>query len=126
LVSIFIAGVQGVLISLLPLRYLPGRDIFKWNRAVWALLLGIAAFIFFHLLLGQGSSYVGTINGTIAAAIFTGLFVGATIFAWVFFAIRDRRREANAANDPDREAKEDEDRVSFSLSSGGGSQSDGE
>ena len=126
LVSIFIAGVQGVLISLLPLRYLPGRDIFKWNRAVWALLLGIAAFIFFHLLLGQGSSYVGTINGTIAAAIFTGLFVGATIFAWVFFAIRDRRREANAANDPDREAKEDEDRVSFSLSGGGGSQSDGE
>ncbi len=126
LVSIFIAGVQGVLISLLPLRYLPGRDIFKWNRAVWAVLLGISAFIFFHLLLGQGSSYVGTINGTIAAAIFTGLFVGTTIFAWIFFAIRDRKREAKGADDPEWEAKEDEDRVSFSLSSASGSQSEDE
>ncbi len=126
LVSIFIAGVQGVLISLLPLRFLPGRDIYKWNKVVWALLLGIAAFIFFHLLLGQGSSYVGTINGTIAAAIFTGLFVGATISAWVFFAIRDRKREAKSGDDPEQEGRGDEDRVSFSLSSAGDSHSDGE
>ncbi|NNN12187.1 MAG: hypothetical protein HKL81_00350 [Acidimicrobiaceae bacterium] len=126
LVSIFIAGVQGVLISLLPLRFLPGRDIYKWNKVVWALLLGIAAFIFFHLLLGQGSSYVGTINGTIAAAIFTGLFVGATIAAWVFFAIRDRKREATSGDDPEQQGPRDEDRVSFSLSSASNSDSDGE
>jgi hypothetical protein len=112
LVSVFIAGIQGALISLLPLKFLPGRDLYRWNRPAWAVLFAITVFAFVHLLLGQGSSYVGTISGFSAAVVFTLIFLVITLGTWVFFYVYDRRREAETSTSDNGERATE----SFSLS----------
>ncbi|MGC8466058.1 MAG: FGLLP motif-containing membrane protein [Acidimicrobiales bacterium] len=114
LVSVFIAGVQGALISLLPLKFLPGRDLYRWNRPAWAVLFAVTVFAFVHLLLGQGSSYVGTIAGVSAAVVFSAIFVILTLGTWVFFYFYDQKRERDASESS--EGQGGGEKVNFSLS----------
>jgi hypothetical protein len=93
LVSTFIGGLQGVLVGLLPLRFLPGRILYRMHRPAWIALFFVSAFLFIHLVLGRGSNYVGSIGGLAAAIALIGGFFLVTFLTWVSFVIYDRSKE---------------------------------
>ena len=85
LAAIFMAGIQGVLLNMLPLTFLPGRLVFLWNKKVWFAIILAATFAFVHLLLGSGSGYVGRTFTLLPALAFELTIAVITSAAWIFF-----------------------------------------
>lgn len=85
LAAIFMAGIQGVLLNMLPLTFLPGRLVFLWNKKVWFAIILAATFAFVHLLLGSGSGYVGRTFTLMPALLFEVTIAVITSAAWIFF-----------------------------------------
>ncbi len=75
LVAIFVAGLEGLLFSLVPLAFMDGSKVMAWSRVVWAVTFGLAAWLFFHVLINPGSAYLEALSskkvllmvGTLAA-----------------------------------------------------------
>ena len=55
LAGTFVAGIEGVLFGLLPLRFMDGEKVMAWHRVGWAVLFGLAAILFVHVLLNPPS-----------------------------------------------------------------------
>ena len=102
LVAVFVAGVQGVLLNMLPLRFLPGSAVVRWSRKAWIAIEVVAFFAFVHLLLGQGSGYVGSTSEMWPALIFVAVVAILTAGVWIFFMRYD-------AKHPEVEGAEEEE-----------------
>jgi hypothetical protein len=95
---VFVAGLEGAFFSLIPIDFMDGATIARWNRPVWAVVFGLSGFLFWHLLLNQDKAYLAAFAETKVVAAFTvvGLFSAATIVLWVYFHLVARRDEAAA------------------------------
>ncbi len=94
LASIFVSGLVGTVITLLPLRLLPGAALAAWNRWAWAGTFGIAAFGLVEVVLHPGSTpahpgRAAIVTAILLFAVFGGMTVG---FRW-YFGRRRRMRE---------------------------------
>jgi len=90
LAALFIGGIEGLLFSLIPIRFLPGHRIATWSRTAWAVSAAIAAFTFVHVLLRPASGYLGT-SSTASVAVTFGLFAAfavASVLFWGWFRLR--------------------------------------
>jgi hypothetical protein len=92
-VTIFVAGIEGVFYAMIPISFMDGATVFEWNRLVWIAVFGIATFLFWHLLLNQGDSYLDALRQTrVAVALGLVLLYGAiTLGTWLFFRLRTGR-----------------------------------
>ena len=93
LVMIFLWGVEGLAVAMLPMRFLDGRKVFHWSRTAWALLFFLGLFATVHVLLQPGSGYVGETSGevTIGVMVLYALFgLGSAAF-WAYFRFRPPR-----------------------------------
>ena len=59
---VFVLGVESVSFGLLPLPFLPGRDVVQWNRWAWGALFGVGMVAFIWILLQPGSGVASEIN----------------------------------------------------------------
>ncbi len=88
--AVFLLGLESLVISLLPLRFLDGSNVMAWNRAVWAALFGVGAFAVFHVLLRPGSGYVG--HSSSGSLLVVGAFYAAfgllSVGFWAYFRFR--------------------------------------
>ncbi|HZV25308.1 MAG TPA: MarR family transcriptional regulator, partial [Acidothermaceae bacterium] len=87
LASIFVAGITGTVISLLPLRFMPGQALYSWHRGAWAVTFGVAAFGLVEVLLRpstQAATHPGSIAWTTAAALFVVFGIGSLAFREYF------------------------------------------
>ncbi len=95
LATIFVAGLEGLLFELVPVRFLRGEVLYKWRRSVWALLFLVAAFFFAWIMLEPSVGYLGsTRTSPLLPAI--ALFVGFALFSlafWAYFRFRPDRKE---------------------------------
>jgi hypothetical protein len=90
---IFLWGVEGLAVAMLPMRFLDGRKIFRWNKAAWAALFFLGIFATVHVLLRPGSGYVGSTSGHVGIGVMT-LFVAFGLLSvglWAFFRFRPER-----------------------------------
>lgn len=101
LAAIFVSGMVGLLIGLVPLRFLPGEKLAGWHRGVWGTVFGMAALSVIEVMLRPESS-----AGRAAPAPFwvtAGLFVAfgvVSILFWGYFRVRRRpAAESLGAND---------------------------
>jgi hypothetical protein len=89
LAAVFISGMVGLLIGLVPLRFLPGEKLARWHRGVWGAVFGLAALSVIEVTLRPQST--GT-HVTAAPFLTTaGLFVGfgiASVAFWGYFKVR--------------------------------------
>jgi hypothetical protein len=85
LVATFVAGFEALLFGLLPLTFLDGQKLIRWNRLVWVILFVITAFFFVHMVLNPATSYVGLSQDTTTLTVL-GLFVGFGLFSVAFWA----------------------------------------
>ena len=90
LVLIFLWGVEGMAVAMLPMRFLDGRKIIDWNRFVWAALMFIGVFATVHVLLAPSSGYVGHTNRQVAVGVMLlFLIFGAfSVLLWSYFRFR--------------------------------------
>ncbi len=56
-VGTFVVGLEGLVFGLIPLNFMDGGTLFRWNKWVWAGVFGIAMFLFWHVLLNKNSKY---------------------------------------------------------------------
>ena len=88
--ALMVAGLEGVVFGLLPMRFLPGEPLYAWNRILWGVLLGAGAFAFFHILINPASGYLSDTSRT---PLFTvlGLLIGFSLVSigfWAWFRYR--------------------------------------
>ena len=94
--ALVVAGVEGVVFALMPLRFLPGELVFKFQRVRWVALyaLGLAGFVF--ILLNPANGYLpadNTVSFVIAVALFVGFGIASIVF-WGYFRFRRNPRAA--------------------------------
>jgi MFS family permease len=96
LAALMVAGLEGVVFGLLPMRFLPGESLYRWNRVLWAALLGIGGFAFFHILINPASGYLSDTSRT---PLFTvlALLIGFSLASVAFWAWFRLRTEPDAA-----------------------------
>ena len=88
--AILVAGLEATAFGLMPLRFMPGHAVYRWNRLGWALLFGLSVFGFVHILIGPGSGYVSELSPAafIAALGVFAAFGGLSILTWLYFRFR--------------------------------------
>ena len=98
LAAVFVAGIEGVVFGMIPLRFLAGEKLFAWNRPAWAALFGAGAFLFFHVLLDPESEYLADPNAvpTTTILVFFAVFGLLSVALWAYFRFRKSRDPAEA------------------------------
>ena len=88
-----VAGLEAAAFALMPLRFLPGYILYKWNRPVWAVLWAVSLFAFFHILIGPTSGYVSELSpqGFVAALGVFAAFGVLSVATWLYFRVRTAR-----------------------------------
>jgi len=97
-VTIFVAGLEGVFYAMIPITFMDGAVVMAWNKLAWALIFGTATFLFWHLLLNQNDSYLAALQQTrVKVALSLVLLYGAlTLATWLFFKAWNRRHAGDA------------------------------
>jgi hypothetical protein len=90
--TLFVAGLEGVFYSMLPITFMDGSVVYRWNRLAWASIFGAATFLFWHLILNQYGAYLDAFRQTaVTTALALVLFyVAVTLGTWTFFRLRRR------------------------------------
>ncbi|HET9851271.1 MAG TPA: FGLLP motif-containing membrane protein [Candidatus Limnocylindrales bacterium] len=85
-----VAGLEAAAFALMPMRFLPGYVLYKWNRPAWAVLWAVSLFAFFHILIGPTSGYVSELSpqGFLAALGVFAAFGALSIGTWLYFRFR--------------------------------------
>ena len=93
-----VAGLEAAAFALMPLRFLPGYTLYRWNRPLWALLWGVGLFAFFHILIGPTSGYVSELSPAafLAALGVFAVFGALSIGIWLYFRLRTKPEPAEA------------------------------
>jgi hypothetical protein len=94
LASIFIGGIVGTVVGLIPLRGLPGENLSKWRKDVWALVFFVALFLLIEVELhpASGPTHTGAASLVTVIVLFV-LFGGSTIAMRAFFAKRHAKND---------------------------------
>jgi hypothetical protein len=93
LALIFLWGIEGLAVGMLPMRFLDGRKVLRWNKPAWAALFFLGVFAVVHVLLRPGSGYVGSTSDTVrfgVMVLFTLFGLGSFAF-WAYFRFRPQR-----------------------------------
>jgi hypothetical protein len=87
---VLVSGLEATAFGLMPLRFMPGYLIYRWNRPLWAVLFGLSVFAFIHILIGPTSGYVSALNPAafiVAGGVFA-IFGAFSIATWGYFRFR--------------------------------------
>lgn len=93
LAVIVVGGLEAVAFGLLPMRFLAGQALYRWNRPLWAALFGIGTFAFLYLLVGPHTGYLSELplSGLIAAFGVFAVFGTISVLFWSYFRFRRER-----------------------------------
>lgn len=98
-VIVFVGGMEGLLVDLMPLDVMDGAKIYRWNRVVWVGLVLVSAFLVWHVLLNTQRSYFESLRPASSWSVLAGFVVYtlAGVLFWSYFAVRGRRERRAAA-----------------------------
>jgi hypothetical protein len=99
LAAIFAGGLTGTVISLLPLRFLPGGRIAAWHKGIWSgIFLAAVTGLTGVLLWPRRDSHAGTAPITTIVVLFV-VFGGVSVAFWQFFERRKTAKERSSAKE---------------------------
>jgi hypothetical protein len=96
--SIFVGGLVGTVIGLMPLEFMPGGALLKWRKDVWAVVFFVAMFLLVAVELNpdSGPTHHGGAPIVTAIVLFVG-FGGSTWLMRRYFIKRAAVKEASPA-----------------------------
>jgi DNA-binding beta-propeller fold protein YncE len=96
LATIFIEAISTLVFGLIPLRFLAGHVMRRWNTVAWLILWGVSITIFAHVILYPVSDIQPNPSavGIETVAITVALYAAVAVLFWDFFRRREKRREA--------------------------------
>ena len=85
--TLLVAGLEAVVFGLLPFRFLPGEPLHATNRLLWAALLLVGAFCFFHILINPSSGYLSSSSRTplLTIVVLFAAFGLLSVAFWAYF-----------------------------------------
>jgi hypothetical protein len=89
--ALFVSGLVGAAISLLPLRFLPGHTIVRWHRCAWVALFAIAMFGVIDVLVRSPVSPGARHSPLVTTILLFVLFAGGTVVFREHFARKWRQ-----------------------------------
>jgi hypothetical protein len=92
-----ILGIESVVICLIPLRFVDGSKLAAWSRTAWAVVFGLVAFGFVHILLRPDSGYIASTSSRLTVIVLFVAFGVLSIGFWAYFRFRPARVPAPAA-----------------------------
>jgi len=90
MVAVTVAGVEGVVFGLVPLRFLPGEPIFRWSKVRWGVPYAIGLFAFVWIILNPANGFATALDqaGFVTALwLFIGFGLVSVLF-WAWFWLR--------------------------------------
>ena len=95
--SMFVGGLVGTVIGLVPLEFLPGWALRQWHRGVWAALFALASFgVVDFLLLNHHRQHASNRSSIVTTVVLFVLFAGGSVVFREHF-IRKRRAATGAS-----------------------------
>jgi hypothetical protein len=97
LAMIMIGGLEGLFVTMIPLRFLDGATIMGWSRIAWVRTVGTVTFLWWQLLFNQNTAYAAAFEQTnVQVVIVTlGAFMLTTGGLWSYFRFRPAPDEAD-------------------------------
>jgi hypothetical protein len=97
LASLFVSSLVGTVISLFPLRFLPGHKLQAWHKGAWAVTFGISLFVLVQVLLRPHSTSSGPSHAPLVTTVLLFvLFAGGSLAFREHFARKHRVERALA------------------------------
>ncbi len=98
LAMVVIGGLEGLFITMIPLRFLDGATVMSWSRIAWALTFGTVTFLWWQLLLNQNHAYAAAFEQTNVQVVLAVLavFMVTTGGLWSYFRFKPSPVEAEA------------------------------
>ena len=95
---VFVGGLEGLFYNMVPLTFMDGAVVYRWNPIVWAALFGLATFLFWQLVINQYASYLNAFQniGVLVCLAMLTLYGAVALGTWAFFRYR-RRGETRPA-----------------------------
>jgi hypothetical protein len=95
LAVIFVGGLEGTFFNMVPLTFMDGKAVANWSRVVWAVIFGVATFLFWQLLINPDAGYLDALRETkvVVAVTLVVFYVVITLGTWSYFRWRARRKE---------------------------------
>jgi hypothetical protein len=96
--TVFVGGLEGLFYNMIPLTFMDGAVIYRWNRVVWGVMFGTATFLFWQLVINQYSSYVDALrqSSVLFCLLMLAAYSAVTIATWAYFRRRRRFELAEA------------------------------
>lgn len=93
--SLFVSGLVGTVISLLPLRSLPGHKLQSWHKGVWAAAFGVSLFLLVDAIVRPDSHVAQRSHAPLVTALALSIAFGLGSLAFhQYFARRHKEDEA--------------------------------
>lgn len=94
LATVWVAGVQSVVFSLIPIRFMDGQLVALWSRIAWLGIYVFALFVFVHTVLHPRENQVGsqTSASVVYLSILLGVLTVVAVSLWTFFFVYNKRQ----------------------------------
>lgn len=97
-VSIFVVCLEGLLFSLIPLDFMDGHRVWRWNKIAWFALFIPTAFLFAQVLFNDQDAYLDLVtrSQSVTSMVILGGYVVVTFGTWAYL----KRRATRAGVEP--------------------------
>jgi hypothetical protein len=99
LASLFVGGLVGSVINLIPVRFMPGHALASWHRGVWMAVFGVAAFGMTEIVVFPSRHNHAGHAPLVTILVLFVVFGGGSLAFREYFSRRDKRLELAAAGE---------------------------
>ncbi len=87
-VTFFVGGTEGLLLNLLPLKFMEGHALWQWSRVAWLFFAATVSFVFFHVVVNRTDAYTSVADQTSIQALFAICIVCVVLASAFWLACR--------------------------------------
>jgi hypothetical protein len=97
LVTFVVAGIETLVIGLLPMKFLPGHPLYRWRKSMWLPLFALAVMGYLLILIDPTNGYLSEDSRTpmLVGVIFLLTFGIVSLGTWAYFRFRTPRPGAD-------------------------------
>ena len=100
-VGLFVTGLEGLFFQMIPIHFMDGHKLLRWNKPAWLAFSLISGFLFWEVLLNEDQQSISAVEQTksiVALGVIAACLL-ATMTLWLFFKALGTRQPHEASAD---------------------------